>query len=163
MPPIYIGWRGGDAAKGAPQVGGILLGVLPNSPPSLLTGGERKERGEGRKGEAESSPSLSPFHLSFSYFGLLVSMHVQHTSLKYKRCLLNSVYAKSSKYVRALQRVKQNLCAPYQLIWVLLILFPSLHLMSGIQITLSSGTGHMLGGCCGRTCTSRYLLAGSFV
>ena len=35
-PHIYIGWRGGEAAKGAPQVGGILLGVLPIRPPPFL-------------------------------------------------------------------------------------------------------------------------------
>ena len=32
-PLIYIGWRGGEAAKGAPQVGGILLAVLLIRPP----------------------------------------------------------------------------------------------------------------------------------
>src|SRR5215216_2803955 len=32
-PLIYIGWRGGEDAKGAPQVGGILLGRLLVRPP----------------------------------------------------------------------------------------------------------------------------------
>src|SRR3989337_1887474 len=59
-PLIYIGWRGGEAAKGAPQVGGILLGRLPIRPPPLPypPEGEGKRREEGRKGEAESLPFL---------------------------------------------------------------------------------------------------------
>ena len=36
-PLIYIGWRGGVAAKGAPQVGGILLGLgSPSRTPHLV-------------------------------------------------------------------------------------------------------------------------------
>ena len=47
-PLIYIGWRGGEAAKGAPQVGGILLGHLPiRPPPFLLLFGVGREEGEG--------------------------------------------------------------------------------------------------------------------
>src|SRR5215216_2409744 len=47
VPPfIYIGWRGGEAAKGAPQVGGILLGRLPIQPPPFpILIRSRKERG----------------------------------------------------------------------------------------------------------------------
>ena len=46
-PLIYIGWRGGEAAKGAPQVGGILLGVLPIRPPPFpIPIWSRKGRGE---------------------------------------------------------------------------------------------------------------------
>ena len=51
LPHIYIGWRGGEVAKGAPQVGGILLGVAPKprAPPAIYNQGGRKEGGEGRK------------------------------------------------------------------------------------------------------------------
>ena len=45
-PLIYIGWRGGEVAKGAPQVGGVLLGRLPIRPPLFpITIWSRKERG----------------------------------------------------------------------------------------------------------------------
>ena len=46
-PHVYIGLRGGEAAKGAHQVGGILLGVLPNSakPPFPIPIRIRKGRG----------------------------------------------------------------------------------------------------------------------
>ena len=66
MPPliyiyIYICWRGGEAAKGVPQVEGILLGCLPIWPPPLPypPEGEGKRREEGRKGEAKSPLSFS--------------------------------------------------------------------------------------------------------
>ena len=72
-PLIYIGWRGGEAAKGAPQVRGILLGRLPIRPPPfhIHLEGEGRRREEGRKGKAESLSFLSPFS-SFlpPYFGL---------------------------------------------------------------------------------------------
>src|SRR5215216_3531251 len=59
-PHIYIGWRGGEAAKGAPQVGGILLGRLQIRPLPLPypPEGEGKRREEGSKGEAKSLPFL---------------------------------------------------------------------------------------------------------
>jgi hypothetical protein len=70
VPPlIYIGWRGGEAAKGAPQVGGILLGRLPIRPPPLPYPPERegKRREEGRKGEAKCLPLLLSSPLSFPF------------------------------------------------------------------------------------------------
>ena len=66
-PHIYIGWRGGEAAKGAPQVGGFLLGRLPIRPPPFHIHPE----GEGRRREAESLPFLLSSPLSFpSRFGV---------------------------------------------------------------------------------------------
>ena len=70
VPPlhIYIGWRGGDAAKEVPQVGGILLGRLSIRPPPfhIHPEGEGRRREERRKGEAESLPFLLSSPLSFS-------------------------------------------------------------------------------------------------
>src|SRR5215216_29368 len=68
VPPlIYIGWRGGEVAKGAPQVGGILLGRLPIQPPPLPypPEGEGKRMEEGRRREAEPLPFLLSSPLSF--------------------------------------------------------------------------------------------------
>ena len=72
-PLIYIGWKGGEAAKGAPQVGGILLGRLPIRPPPfhIHPEGEGRRREERRKGEAELLPFLSLFPSFLPlYFGL---------------------------------------------------------------------------------------------
>ena len=47
-PLIYIGWRGGGAAKGAPQEGGSLLGHLPiRPPPFLFLFGVGRQEGKG--------------------------------------------------------------------------------------------------------------------
>ena len=48
-PLIYIGWRGGEAAKVAPQVGGILLGHLPIRPPPFPIP-FRTRKGRGGRG-----------------------------------------------------------------------------------------------------------------
>ena len=70
---VYIGWRGGEAAKGAPQVGGILLGRHPIRPPPfhIHPEGEGRRREERRKGEAESLPFISLFSsfLTLVYIG----------------------------------------------------------------------------------------------
>ena len=64
-PLIYIGWRGGEAAKGVPQVGGILLGHLPiQPPPFLFLFGVGREEGEGGILFPFSFPP-SPFLLQF--------------------------------------------------------------------------------------------------
>ena len=64
-PLIYIGWRGGEAAKGAPQVGGILLGVLPiRPPPFLFLFRVGREEGEGEILFPFSFPSpIWPAHM----------------------------------------------------------------------------------------------------
>ena len=62
-PLIYIGWRGGEAAKGVPQVGGILLGVLPIRPPPFPIP-IRSRKGEGGILFPFSFPP-SPFLLQF--------------------------------------------------------------------------------------------------
>ena len=64
-PLIYIGWRGGDAAKGAPQVGGILTGRLPIRPPPFpySFGGGRKEEGEEKEGGGRIPPLPFPLLL----------------------------------------------------------------------------------------------------
>ena len=58
-PLIYIGWRGREAAKGAPQVGGILLGRLPIRPPPSIFFRRRKEGGGRREGRGRPNPSPS--------------------------------------------------------------------------------------------------------
>ena len=65
-PFIYIGWRGGEAAKGAPQIGGILLGRLPIRPPPFpySSGWGRKEEG----GEKEGGGRIPPLPFSLPLF-----------------------------------------------------------------------------------------------
>ena len=58
---IYIGWRGGEAAQGAPQVGGILLRVLPIWPPPFPIP-IRSRKGRGGRGNP------IPFFVSFFPF-----------------------------------------------------------------------------------------------
>src|SRR5215216_399445 len=76
-PLIYISWREGEAAKGPPQVGGILLGRHPIRPPPfhIYPEGEGRRREERRKGEAELLPFLSLF---FSFLPPYFDLHAAH-------------------------------------------------------------------------------------
>ena len=62
--PIYKGGRGEEASLGAPQVGGVPLGLLVQfAAPFLLSWGERGKEREKEKERGAPPPSLLQFRL----------------------------------------------------------------------------------------------------